>query len=366
MFFKNSNNDQHFRYILDNVPLAVMVCEIKNFTITYANKKSLELFETIRDSLPRKVDNLIGSSIDVFHKKPSHQRTMLGNPSHLPHRALIRLGKEHLDLNIDAVRDSRGNYTHAMLSWSVVTEHVQLSESVLAAVNEMNGISNSMNENATQLVDLATNAENMAGMVAAASEEMSTAINEVSQRTVMTSGAAKDAANEVTSTGDQIRTLVSLVEKIGKITTTIQVIADHTKLLALNATIESARAGAAGKGFAVVASEVKALSEQTGRATEDIRAQIERIQDETRGASQSIEKIVSAVNNITSLATEVAAAVEQQRMVASDVAKTISALATESRQTGDAARNVAQVSESVRITSATLSEQISQFTKKDN
>ena len=89
------------------------------------------------------------------------------------------------------------------------------------------------------------------------------------------------ATEEARRTGETVGQLMSAVERIGSVLTTIRAVADQTNLLALNATIEAARAGEAGRGFAVVASEVKNLASQTARSTEEIAAQIRDVETAT-------------------------------------------------------------------------------------
>ena len=120
---KASNPDK----ILDLVPLNIMTCDPKTFVIDYANRASIDVLNTISDLLPDGVngDNIVGQCIDIFHKDPSYQRKMLSNPSNLPHQAIIRLGPELLDLNIDALY-SGSKIKKYVLSWTVCTERERL------------------------------------------------------------------------------------------------------------------------------------------------------------------------------------------------------------------------------------------------
>uniref|UniRef100_UPI0005B28002 methyl-accepting chemotaxis protein n=1 Tax=Methylobacterium sp. B34 TaxID=95563 RepID=UPI0005B28002 len=127
--------------------------------------------------------------------------------------------------------------------------------------------------------------------VAAAAEELTHSIEEINQRIAVSSRMANDAVEEVGKTNGTVAGLAEAAQKIGEVVTLIQSIAGQTNLLALNATIEAARAGEAGKGFAVVASEVKGLANQTARATEEIAAQIARIQTVSGSAVGAIEAI---------------------------------------------------------------------------
>lgn len=104
-------------------------------------------------------------------------------------------------------------------------------------------------------------------------------------------------AAAVEGTAAKIDTLAETSNQIGEIVGQIDAIAQQTKLLALNATIEAARAGEAGKGFGVVASEVKILSNQTSKATEDVRARIDSLRREMEGIVASMEEGASAVGD---------------------------------------------------------------------
>ncbi|MBT3917270.1 MAG: PAS domain-containing protein, partial [Rhodospirillaceae bacterium] len=124
-----SNVDtSQFKQMVEDMPINVMVCDLENFNITYANKSSVTTLKTLEHVLPIKADDLVGQCIDIFHKDPSHQRTMLANPANLPHSAIIEIGGEKLDLLVTAVNDASGNYQSAMLTWSVITEKVKKDE----------------------------------------------------------------------------------------------------------------------------------------------------------------------------------------------------------------------------------------------
>ena len=113
------------KQMLDAMPVNVMMCELKDFSITYMNKTSVETLRKLEHLLPAKAEQLMGRSIDIFHKNPSHQRRLLADPKNLPHRARIKLGDEILDLQVSAIYDAKGEYTGPMLTWSIITEFVR-------------------------------------------------------------------------------------------------------------------------------------------------------------------------------------------------------------------------------------------------
>jgi PAS domain-containing protein/uncharacterized protein YoxC len=111
---------------------------------------------------------------------------------------------------------------------------------------------------------------------AAAAEELSASIKEISRQLVQTNDVVRSATAAATATNDDIAALARVAQRIGDVVKLIQEIAEQTNLLALNATIEAARAGEAGRGFAVVASEVKSLAVQTAKATGEITRRFRR------------------------------------------------------------------------------------------
>lgn len=151
--------------------------------------------------------------------------------------------------------------------------------------------------------------------VAAGAEELSASVGEISQQVSNAAQMAGEAVEQARRTGDIVEGLSGQADRIGDVVTMITGIASQTNLLALNATIEAARAGAAGKGFAVVASEVKALAEQTGRATDQIRGQIAATQGATREAVNAIGSIRGTIGRLDEVSAAIAAAVEEQSAV---------------------------------------------------
>lgn len=134
----NQNQASNLRKMIDEMPVAVMTCALPDFVINYANKASIEALKRIEHALPVKYDEVVGKSIDIFHKAPEHQQNFLSNPANLPHRTRISISGEYLDLQISALLDDRGTYVGTMLTWDIVTDRVEAERKIRQQVQMLN------------------------------------------------------------------------------------------------------------------------------------------------------------------------------------------------------------------------------------
>ena len=346
--------------MVEKSPINTMMADTKG-KMLYMNEMSKKTLKTLAQYLPIPIEQMVGSSIDVFHKNPEMQKRIISNASNLPHRAIIQLGPEKLDLLISPVLNSNGDYLGPMVNWSVVTDKVNLvndlkksSDQLSASSTQLQEIANSLSAGAEETSAQANTAsaaseEVNAGVQTVASnmEEMTVAIKEITKTTNESSSISNDAMTMAENTNTIIGQLGVSSMDIGNVIKVISSIAQQTNLLALNATIEAARAGEAGKGFAVVASEVKELAKQTAKATEEITIKIENIQKDSKGAVGAIQEISNAIGKINSFASNIAASVEEQAATTGEVSRIVSESAEGVQQINE---NIAQVSEAAAST----------------
>lgn len=118
---------QRFTEMVENTSVRLILAD-RNFKIVYMNPASYEALRKLQHLLPCKVDDIIGQSIDIFHKRPEHQRAIVMDPANLPHRADIKLGDETLDLSVTALKDRNGHYMGPLVTWEVITEQKRAQE----------------------------------------------------------------------------------------------------------------------------------------------------------------------------------------------------------------------------------------------
>jgi methyl-accepting chemotaxis protein len=159
--------------------------------------------------------------------------------------------------------------------------------------------------------------------VAAASQQLSASISEIGRQAGESARGSNQAMQQAEDVVGKVDDLRRAAEQIGAVVNLINSIASQTNLLALNATIEAARAGEAGRGFAVVAGEVKALAEQTAKATSDIASQVASIQAATGGAAEAIQSIFGTIRGVNQTSVAIATAVEQQSAATQEIARSI-------------------------------------------
>jgi methyl-accepting chemotaxis protein len=211
--------------------------------------------------------------------------------------------------------------------------------------------------------------------VAAATEQFASSVNEIGRQVQESSRISGEAVSQARRTNDRVGELAKAASRIGDVVELINTIAGQTNLLALNATIEAARAGEAGRGFAVVASEVKALAEQTAKATGEISQQINGIQSATGESVGAIREIGDTIGKMSEIAAAIASAVQEQEAATREISRNVQQAANgttrvssnigdverEAGATGSASKQVLSAARSLSGESSRLKLEVSKF-----
>jgi len=220
-----------------------------------------------------------------------------------------------------------------------------------ASADALGAISARTEARANAVAAASTQASSNVQTVAASAEELAASVGEITRQVSESARVAADAVRRARETDATVKGLAESARRVGDVVRLISDIAGQTNLLALNATIEAARAGEAGKGFAVVASEVKALANQTTKATEEISAQIAAIQSDTERAVVAIRNIAEVIEQVDRISAAISAAVEEQGAATAEIARNVQQAAI---GTGEVSAAIADVSKAALETNGAV------------
>ena len=299
------------RPVLDSLRTNVFVASL-DLELVYANPMAMQTMRAIEGEFSREfgipISSILGGSIHRFHRNPERVERILHGHGSLPHEAAFSFGAVTLSTQIGALDGPGRQRLGYIVTWQDIS---QLKRSVGA------------------IGQLSEQWQSAASTV----EQLGASIAEISRSATGAAGLATESADTVAEATTLVERLAGAAREISSVTQLIDEIAGQTNLLALNATIEAARAGEAGRGFAVVAHEVKELASSTSAATEQIGRQVSAIQQAVESVRRSTDQYGESIAQVSEYTNAIAAAVEEQSVVAQDLARTIQGAADYSEST---------------------------------
>ncbi len=272
----------------------------------------------------------------------------------------------HIEASVEEFRGAIGGVLRAVTENATAMR--QTAQSITKTASDANG-------RAVAASSATEQASSNVAAVASAAEELSASVEEIGRQVRQSAAVVEQAGLRTEKSVAEIESLAAATQRIDGVLNLIQTIAEQTNLLALNATIEAARAGEAGRGFAVVAHEVKALAEQTAKATSEIGQNVGLIQSSTRSAVDAVREIGGAVSDINDVTSNIASAVGQQDAATREISSNaqsaaqgnetlvanIGSLTQAIGETNKAATSVLTASSDLTATAETLSREVDKF-----
>lgn len=333
---KVAADEQRLREMIERAPINIIYCDT-NFVIQYQNGTSLKTLETLQQYLPVRADQVIGKSIDIFHKNPAHQRALLGNPKNLPHRAKIRLGPETLQLEVSAITNAKGDYLGPMVTWQVITQQEATERQVKEAAER---------ERAVQ-VELQRKVDLMLAVVTAAKSGDLTKESNVKGTDAMgqmgegLAAFLQDLRRSISSMGSNAQTLAASSEELTAV----------SEQMAANAEETSAQAAVVSAAAEQVNKNVQTVATGAEEMTASIREIAKNATEATRVATSAV-RVAEQTNTTVAKLGESSAEVGKVIKVITSIAQQTNLLALnatiEAARAGEAGKGFAVVANEVK------------------
>jgi methyl-accepting chemotaxis protein len=259
--------------MLENSPINVMLAD-RDLKIVYVNPASLNLLRKLERHLPVKADQVLGSTIDIFHKNPAHQRKILSDPRNLPVRANIHIGPEVADLLVTAIYDHNRTYLGPMVTWELITEKLQAEARVQEATERERRQAEELRAKVESILDV-VHAATRGDLTRDMTVQGSDAVGQMAE------GLARFFANLRGSVANIAQTAQVLASSSQELTAVSQQMAATAEETATQANVASAAAEQVSKNVATVAT-----------ATEEMGASIKEI---AKSANEAARVATSAV-----------------------------------------------------------------------
>jgi methyl-accepting chemotaxis protein len=390
--------------MLENAPTNVMTAGL-DLKINYINPASLSLLRKLEPHLPVKVDNVLGSSIDVFHKNPAFQRKILSDPKNLPTRANINIGPEIADLLVTAIYDQDRNFLGPMVTWELITGKLEAerrikdaaerekkqseelrdkAESVLNVVNaasdgdltrEMTvqgadsvgqmagGLAKFFGQLRRNVAKIAQTAQTLAGasqQLTAVSQQMAANAEETATQANVAAAAADQVSKNVAtvSTGTEemgasIREIAKSATEAARVATSAVKVAERTNATVAKLGESSAEIGNVIKVITSIAQQTNLLAlnatieaaraGEAGKGFAVVANEVKELAKQTAKATEDISRKIEAIQGDTKGAVEAIAQIGKIINQINDIQNTIAtAVEEQTATTGEISRSVAE------------------------
>jgi methyl-accepting chemotaxis protein len=334
--------------------------------ITSTIKQVAEGAEGVEVPHAQRADEIgaLARAIQIFQQAMEHNRSL---NEHVSSESKARDERaRHIEASVEEFRQAIGTALRA------VAENASGMRNTAQTITR---VTSDANGRAEAAAGATTQASQNVSAVASAAEELSASVEEIGRQVRQSASAVEQTGQRTEKSIAEIESLAAATHRIDGVLTLIQTIAEQTNLLALNATIEAARAGEAGRGFAVVAHEVKALAEQTAKATEEIGQNVGLIQASTKNAVDAVREIGHAVRHINEITTNISEAIGQQDSATREISANAQSAAQGNQtlvanigqlhhaigETGTAAESVLAASGDLTSTADVLSREVEKF-----
>ncbi|MGE3166595.1 MAG: methyl-accepting chemotaxis protein [Planctomycetota bacterium] len=399
-----ANDQARILALVENAPINIMMTDL-DFRITYMNPASLATLRKVEQYLPIPADKVVGASIDIFHKRPEHQRKMLSDPRNLPHRAQIQLGPETLDLQVSAINDAKGTYIGPMVSWAVITDQLKQEQEIEAAQQRERAQAAELREKVSLILDVVQSAQdgdltrgidldgsdaigqlavglskflsNLRGSIStiahsaqglaasadeitAVSEQMSANAEETSAQASVVSNAAGEVSKSVQTVATGAEEMTASISEIAtnaneaaRVATQAVRVADETNAIVAKLGNSSAEIGQVIKVITSIAQQTNLLAlnatieaaraGEAGKGFAVVANEVKELAKETAKATEEISQKIEANQEDTKSAVNAIAQISGVIKQINDISNTIaSAVEEQTAATNEIGRNVAE------------------------